>query len=187
MARKGAAISKKGVIPIAKPKYTEWITPDGLTRIEGWARDGLTDAQIAAKMGIAASTLYVYQADFPEIMEALKRGKAPVDNEVETKLHDRAVGGIIVKETRIERWKDGKGNITAEHIIEIKKELPPDVTAQIYWLKNRRPDKWRDKREVVADVTDSAMKNVQTIASLINNPEPDIDINDLLGEIEDGQ
>lgn len=150
-----------------------------MTRIEGWARDGLTDAQIADKMGIAAGTLYAYQNDHPEILDALKRGKAPVDTEVENALLKRARGGFEVKETRIERWTDKDGKLISEHTVEIMKEVPPDTTAQIFWLKNRKPEEWREKREIVAEVKDAALRNMQTIAALINDPEPDVSIEEL--------
>ena len=117
-----------------------------MTRIEGWAREGLTDAQIAAKMGINVSTLYKYQNEHGEIVDALKRGKAPVDIEVENALLKRAKGGFEVKEKRIEKWKDADG-VEREHTVIITREVPPDTTAQIFWLKNRRPDLWRDRHE----------------------------------------
>ena len=117
-----------------------------MTRIEGWAREGLTDAQIAAKMGIGTSTLYKYQVEHVEIVDALKRGKAPVDDEVENALLKRAKGGYEIKEKRIEKWKDADG-VEREHTVIITREVPADTTAQIFWLKNRRPDLWRDRHE----------------------------------------
>lgn len=77
---------------MAKGKYQEWLTPDGLIRLEGWARDGLTDEQIANNIGIAAGTLYAWKNAYPEISEALKRGKDVIDREVENALFRRAVG-----------------------------------------------------------------------------------------------
>lgn len=68
---------------MAKGKYQEWLTPDGITRLEAWARDGLTDEQLAAKIGITAATLYDWKNKYPEISEAPKRGKEVVDIEVE--------------------------------------------------------------------------------------------------------
>jgi len=115
-------------------------------QIEGWAREGLSDVQIAAKIGISTSTLYDYKAKFKEFSEALKRGKAPVDIEVENALLKRAKGGFEVKEKRIEKWKDADG-VEREHTVIITREVPPDTTAQIFWLKNRRPDLWRDRHE----------------------------------------
>ena len=67
---------------VAKGKYADWITPDGLLLLEGWARDGLTDEQIAHNMGIATRTYYEWQERFPQITQSLKKGKAPVDIQV---------------------------------------------------------------------------------------------------------
>lgn len=87
--------------------------------LEAWARDGLTDEQIAEKMGITTSTLYNWKNKHSEISEALKKGKEVVDVEVENALLKLAKSG--------------------------------NITAIIFWLKNRRPDKWRDKQKDVED------------------------------------
>ena len=93
-------------------KYEEWITEDGCLRIKGWARDGLTDEEIAHNMGIGVSTFYAWQNRFIEIREAVKQGKAPCDTLVEDALYKAALSG--------------------------------NITAQIFWLKNRRTNRWRD-------------------------------------------
>lgn len=130
---------------MAKGKYREWLEPDGLLLLEGWARDGLTDEQIAGNVGITATTLYEWKNRFPEISEALKKGKEVVDIQVENALLKRALG-YDYQEQRIEKSeKDGT------KIIQTIKHVPADTTAQIFWLKNRRPDKWRDKPEVPGD------------------------------------
>lgn len=126
---------------MAKGKYQEWLTPDGITRLEAWARDGLTDEQLAAKIGITATTLYDWKNKYPVISEALKRGKEVVDVEVENALLKRAMG-YEYTETRTEK-ADG-----TVKIIVMQKIMPPDTTAQIFWLKNRRPAVWRDKQQV---------------------------------------
>lgn len=127
---------------MAKGKYQEWLTPDGITRLEAWARDGLTDEQLAAKIGITATTLYDWKNKYPVISEALKRGKEVVDVEVENALLKRAMG-YEYTETRTETADDG----TVKTIV-MQKAMPPDTTAQIFWLKNRRPAVWRDKQQV---------------------------------------
>lgn len=98
---------------MAKGKYEYWRTTDGLILLQGWARDGLKDEQIAHNCGITAKTLYEWKNRYSDICDALKKGKEIVDYEVENALLKRAKQG--------------------------------DVTAQIFWLKNRRPEKWRDK------------------------------------------
>lgn len=124
---------------MAKSRADEWLTQDKLTLLTAWARDGLTDEQIAKNMGIATSTYYLWKNNYLEILEALKKGKEVVDIEVENALLKRALGykyDEVIKELR-----DGE-------LVETKritKEVLPDTIAQIYWLKNRKPDKWREK------------------------------------------
>lgn len=124
---------------MANGKYQRWLEPDGLLLLEGWARDGLTDEQLAQKMGIATGTLYEWKKSYPEISEALKRGKEVVDIEVENALLKRALGYDYTEERVEISEKDGR------KVIQTTKHIAADTTAQIFWLKNRRPDKWRDK------------------------------------------
>ena len=132
-------IRESEVSLMAKGKYEYWLTPEGLLKLEGWARDGLTDEQIAENAGINPATLYVWKKKYPEISESLKRGKEVVDRQVENALLKRALG------YEYEEVKEKfEGNVMTERTVT-KKEVVPDVTAQIFWLKNRRPDKWRDK------------------------------------------
>ena len=132
---------------MAKGKYEYWLMPEGLLKLEAWARDGLTDEQIAHNMGIGTTTLYNYKRDHTEIVEALKKGKEVVDIQVENALLKRALGYTYTEVTR-ERVPDA-GEI-GEMVItkEVTKEVQPDTTAQIFWLKNRRPDRWRDKQDI---------------------------------------
>jgi transcriptional regulator with XRE-family HTH domain len=116
---------------------------------EGYARDGLSDVQIAEKLGIAPSTFYEYQQQHPEFSEALKRGKAPVDRQVENALLKRALGYEFT-ERQVET--DGEGNPIRQKVV--RKEVVADVTAQKFWLANRCPEKWRERHHVEAEVTD---------------------------------
>lgn len=99
---------------MAKSKYFTHVEPK-LELIEGWARDGLTDEQIAEKLGISIRTYYEYKVKHSQFSQALKKGKELVDYQVEKALLNKALKG--------------------------------DTTAIIFWLKNRRPDKWRDRKE----------------------------------------
>ena len=124
-------------------KSEYWLTDDGLTLIHGWARDGLTDEQIAANIGVARSTLAVWKGKYKRLSDALKKGKDIADRRVENALYKRAVG---YRYTEITTGIDKETGQTVV-IKTVEKEALPDVTACIYWLKNRKPDKWRDKRE----------------------------------------
>lgn len=99
-------------------------------------------------MGISTSTLYNWKNDHLEILEALKKGKEVVDILVENALLKRALG-YSYKETTRELFVDkktGKEEMKITKVVE--KEVIPDTTAQIFWLKNRKPEEWRDKRQV---------------------------------------
>ncbi len=98
---------------MAKGKYQKWLEPENLILLDGWARDGLTDDQIAKNMGISRDTLHEWKKKYSDISDTLKKGKEVVDYEVENALLQSALDG--------------------------------NTTAQIFWLKNRRPDKWREK------------------------------------------
>lgn len=137
------------------------MTNDGLLQIQGWARDGLTDEQIANNIGIGKSTFYRWQEQFREFREALKRGKAPVDLEVENALLKRALGYEYEETiTEVEELAGGKQK---KHIRKVVKHMPPDTTAQIFWLKNRRPDKWRDKIENVQTVGNELLESLMKL------------------------
>lgn len=235
---------------MAKGKYEYWLTPEGLLKLDAWARDGLTDEQISENIGINPATLYDWKKRYPEISETLKKGKEVVDIQVENALLKRALGYTIKEVTRErivdtgqkqrhggeselteKEWElavkyfDGRccycgevmekptkdhikplsdgGALTRENVVpccgscnsskkdkemlswyksqtffetyrlkkiedylrfvasleieeecelvvtkEITKEVLPDTTAQIFWLKNRRPDRWRDKQDI---------------------------------------
>lgn len=121
--------------------------------LEGWARDGLNDEQIAANMGIHVATYYKWKNEYSELSDAIKKGKAPVDIEVENKLLESAMGyTYTVKEPikiKTRKQLSGKGTIEEEHIEYVDKEIhvPPNVTAQIFWLTNRKPKQWRNNRK----------------------------------------
>ena len=137
------------------------MTEDGLLRIEGWARDGLTDEQIAGNMGIAERTFTMWKERFPAIVAALKKGKAPADIVVENALYKSATGYYVTIKKPIKvktkRQLAGKGTIEEERIefVEDEMYIPPNPTAQIFWLKNRKPQVWRDRQTETVDNTES--------------------------------
>ena len=145
-------------------KAGEWLEPEKLTLLTAWARDGLVDEQIAKNMGISEATLYNYKNKYPEIKEALRKGKEVVDIEVENAMLKRAMGyTITINEQKLDR----EGFV---HDLKRDIHIPGDVTAQIFWLKNRKKVQWRDKVEyentgenkngVIEDLVE-ALKNVK--------------------------
>lgn len=157
---------------MAKGKFQKWLEPDGLLLLEGWARDGLTDEQIASNCGISTATLYNWKNDHVEILEALKKGKEVVDIQVENALLRRALGYQYDEVTR-EKVKDKVTGFSCLSITKkVTKEVQPDTLAQIFWLKNRRPDKWRDKpidiagdgkeNNLLQAIADSAQEDLKT-------------------------
>lgn len=122
-------------------KYTEWLTEEGLIQIEGWARDGLIDEQIAQNMGISYSTFREWKKKFPALSAVLKKSKDVVDRQVENALFKSAIGFEYEEETVT----------NAGDVVAVRKYSKPNTTAQIFWLKNRKRNQWTDKSEV--DVT----------------------------------
>lgn len=129
-------------------KYEDWLTEDGLLKVQGWARDGLSNEQIAHNIGINKDTLYEWQKRFSDFSDALKKGKEVVDREVENALLKRAMGYEYDEVTQ-EPVTDKDTGITEMRVTKrVTKQIVPDVTAQIFWLKNRKPNEFRDKRDV---------------------------------------
>lgn len=147
-----------------KGTYDEWLTEDGLLQIQGWARDGLTEEQIAHNMGICLTTLKDWKGKFPSILTAIKKGKAPVDIEVENALLKRAMGynyDEVIKELiPTGRISDDGKPIYKQHVKTVTKHMPPDTTAQIFWLKNRRPGRWRDKIEAAPETANELLQSL---------------------------
>ena len=96
-----------------------------------------TDAELADFFQVSTRTIYRWQNEFPEFCQSLKSGKAEADERVERSLYHRAVGYTF----EAEKVFQYKGEIVRA---ETKEHVPPDTTACIFWLKNRRSQQWRD-------------------------------------------
>jgi len=111
-----------------------------LDTIQKAAEKGLTDKQIAKLLNITEQTLNNYKKQYPLFFESLKKGKILCDKNVEISLYQRATGYSYL-DVDIKLYQ---GKIIKTPII---RHVPPDPTSMIFWLKNRQPDKWRDKSE----------------------------------------
>ena len=110
------------------------------------ARTGATDEQIAEALGVSRSTLYGWKADHPELAEALEKGKAPIDDQVEGALLRRALG-----------FRYGETLVGGP----VERYALPDVGACSLWLRNRRPDRWRDVHDVRTGLDAEGMERLR--------------------------
>ncbi len=108
---------------------------------QGDGSKGWTDKEIAGLFGVSEQTVNTWKKKYPEFLESIKRAKDIGDDAVERSLFQRATG-YSVPDVHISVYQ-GAATITP-----IIKHVAPDVTAQIFWLKNRRPATWRDKQVV---------------------------------------
>lgn len=124
---------------------------DKLIQIEAWARDGLTDEDICHNLGISVPTLRKYKDEHLSLFSALKIGKEVADILVENALYKRCLGYSYDEVTteRVPVYENGA--ISGYEMAEtkrVKKEVLPDPVSTFFWLKNRKHEEWKDKREV---------------------------------------
>ncbi len=161
-------------------KVDQWLTEDGLIKIQGWARDGLIDKEIAHNIGIGYSTLREWKNVYPEIGEALRKGKEVVDRIVENALYKSAIGFMqkIKKPVRIKEVeydpKTGKKIRESEKWVQVEEEIyiAPQVTAQIFWLKNRKPDQWREKNDLTLTPSNGVLESLMELHHGKRDVEP---------------
>ncbi len=135
---------------MARPsKYQTHVAPR-LQEIKSWARDGATDEDIAKKLRIAISTFYEYKKEFAEFSESLTPARV-YDDEVVNSLHKNTLGGVVKLKKPVKckkRFYENGRLVREEEIIEMADEeiyVHPDTVAQMYWLNNRLPTKWKAK------------------------------------------
>lgn len=155
-----------------KPRYQEWLEGDNLLRLEGWARDGLTDVQIAHNIGIHIGTLYEWKKKYPKFNDAIKRGKEVVDIIVENALLKSALGYSYDEVTKVRIDDEASGKSEIVEVKRVTKDMAPNPTSLIFWLKNRKPEVWRDSKKVDANIE-------------VNNPFDGIDTADIKALIDD--
>lgn len=138
-------------------------------------------------MGISLTTLKDWCKKYPPISTALKKGKDIADIIMENALYERGIGGVrqVKKTFKVkETYYDDKGRkCEKEKLVTGTDEIyiPGDTTAQIFWLKNRKPEDWRDKRtfdDGENDKAEQVIKNMQTIADILRSPTRNRSIDD---------
>ena len=155
MAGKPKEGSGKG----AKNKYEEsW--PE---IAEGYARRGLSDADIAKNLGISLATYYKYQNEHADFLKAIQRGKRPANIIVENALYKRCTGYAFDEVKKI-HCVDETGKKRVEQTVTTK-EIIPDINAIRFWLTNREPEMWKNFREEVANGDNSDEKIKEQLES----------------------
>lgn len=135
----------------------EWLTEDSLLKLEGLARDKITDKDIALNyIGVAERTFTEWKAKYPAIVTALKKGRAPIAEKVETSLYDLCEVQEYI-DTIIEEFYDSSNKLVSRHIRKTKRQVPPNPTAIIFALKNLKPGKWREKQQIALNADNNGM------------------------------
>lgn len=157
---------------MAVSKYDTHVKPK-LLLIEAWCRDGLTMDNIAKNLDVAKSTFFEYVKEHSELSDSLKKNKEVADVIIENELYEKAKGKVITL-NKVKVLNDGS-------CIDYQEEayIPGDTTAQIFWLKNRKPKEWRDKQEIEHSGTldvdiermndDEILAGIETAIQAINN------------------
>ena len=129
---------------------------------------GATDKELADFFGVVESTINEWKIKQPEFSESMKRGKINADAEIAESLHKRAKGYRYIE-------KEYKEGLLSK---EVEKEVAPDTTAAIIWLKNRQPKSWRDKQEVEShntninyDMSQLSAAQLERIVKMTNEKE----------------
>ena len=143
----------------------QWLEEDNLMLIECWSRDGYTFQDIANRIGVSISTLRLWRAKYPEINEALKKGREIIDYKVENALLKSALG-YKTKEVKVTTtMRRGKVVETIKEVTD--REQSPNVSAIQCWLYNRLPNKWKKNRDqlIELDEEDAKIQVIVTRAS----------------------
>lgn len=151
-----------------KPVIDFWIEGEGKLMVEGWARDGLTDRQIAENMGIGMSTFKKWKRTNDVFGASLKKSKNVADRHVENALFKKATGFEYTETTEERVFNKITNQFEMVVTKKVNKVALPDTTAQIFWLKNRKPAEWRDRREIESteaiDKLDSILTGIKEAA-----------------------
>lgn len=162
---------------MAKSKYETHVLPN-LERITEWAKVGATSKDIAAKLHISYSAFrrFLSEAEsgnerYEALLEAFARGREVSDDAIETALFDRA-RGITYEERTVECVWNKATEVWEEVCTKrVTKYIPPDPTSAMFWLTNRRPERWKYKPEA-RDGDGDEGSGVVVLAPVMDRPEP---------------
>ena len=130
---------------------TKWLTNvfPRLSEIRDWCMKGKTNEEMCVLLGISPDSWYTYMKEHNELNNIVTAGKSVIDNRVENAVLKTALGYEYEEiRTVIEEDRNGKKRTRIE---KTKKYMPPNPTAQAFWLKNRKKDEWGDRKEIIFD------------------------------------
>lgn len=153
----------------------EWLEEDNLMLLECWSRDGYTFQDIANRIGISSSTLTSWRRKYPEISNALKRGREIIDYKVENALLKSALGYQTREVKVITTVRHGKLVETIKEVTD--KEQAPNVYAIQCWLYNRLPDKWKKNRDNLIELDEEDTK-IQVTVTRASKQNDDTSVNE---------
>ena len=165
MAQKKPVVGAEAPTPKAKPGRPSRYRAEYAKQAVKLCRLGATDRDLANFFGVSEQTLNAWKKVHPEFVESLKEGKAIADAEVAEKLFRRATG---YEHKAVKIVADAKTG--AEHQVEYTERYAPDTTACIFWLKNRRPDLWRDRIDNTHSGPNGGAVQVASTVTFVNPP-----------------
>lgn len=158
--------------------------PEMCEQAEKWSWLGATNDKMAEFLNVSITTFKTWMATYPDFLAAVKKGREDADAAVVKSLYTRARGYTVREVTEDHTKKqatpgditvDEEGELGQEY--EVKptvrvtiKEIPADPTSMIFWLKNRRPAEWRDKKDIDANVNGQIIFKFEQDAG--NDPLP---------------
>ena len=155
---------------VANWRLQKWQDPRNQTLLEAWARRGMTQAEIAQRMGVAQKTLQRWLREYAFIREPIQTGKEYIDAQVENALLKRALGCVVTEKkygiptVRAEEPEDAEEERGPVLLAVTEKEIPPDPRSAMFWLTNRMPETWKAK-------IDEPEKTTEPIQIVIKTPE----------------
>jgi hypothetical protein len=152
------------------------VSPNGAYRdyfagqAEGVCKLGASNANLAALFGCTVDTIEVWLRDRQDFREAVHRGRADYDSKIEQALARRAMG--YERKAQKAYCNTGTGEV---FIAEYEEHYPAEVNAAIFWLKNRQPQRWRDRQEVtlhagrIESLTDDELERIASGGRLVGS------------------
>jgi len=154
---------------------TKWLTNvfPRLSEIRDWCMVGKTNEEMCVLLSISPDSWYTYMKEHNELNSIVTAGKSVIDNRVENAVLKTALGFEYEEiKTILEEDHNGKKRTRIE---KTKKYMPPNPTAQAFWLKNRKKDEWGDRKEIVFDTKGQEEERKLQFLKMINEEIVDAD------------